>query len=167
MQILKTERLILREIQLSDAAMLAQVLSDPLVMKYSTKGMHSEAQIQDYILDNQSRYKKSGFGQWIVATHTSDFVGICGLNEHQVDDEKLMHLMYRLASKQQGKGYATEAVNGVVSYVFSTWPDIQLHTLIEPSNIASINVAQRAGFKFNKRTVFGGVVTSIYQYSQK
>ena len=47
--IVETERLSIRQITNEDAINLSKVLADPIVMEYSTVGVHSEEQIYDYI----------------------------------------------------------------------------------------------------------------------
>lgn len=163
MNITTTERLILRQVQFDDRTALAEVLSDPEVMKYSLKGVHSSSQILEYITNTRHMYEQNGFGQWVVTTRAGEFVGLCGLNKHVIEDNEIIHVMYRLSVKQQGKGYAKEAVKAVLNYVKKTLPNTTIYALIEASNIASMKVAQKTGFEYLKQAEFRGVTVDIYQ----
>lgn len=163
MSVLTTQRLVLREVKDEDCVDLQLVLSDAEVMRYSVKGVHSQAQIREYITTTQQTYKRLGFGQWIVTTTTGEFVGICGLNKHMVGTEELIHIMYRLAPSQQGKGFATEAVHGVLSYAETALTEAKIHALIEPSNLDSIKVIERAGLVFDRQVEFAGSLVNLYQ----
>ena len=163
MNILETDRLILRQVQVGDCVDLASVLADPEVMKYSLKGIHSKEQIAEYVTNTRNTYKEKGFGQWVVATKAGEFVGICGLNQHLIEGEELTHIMYRLALKQQGKGYATEVAKAVVDYANFGLSISRVYALIEPENVASLAVLNRVGFNRYKEATFGGVKVTVYQ----
>ncbi len=164
LKIIETERLTLREINYNDSSDLAKVLSDPEVMKHSMKGVHSEEQLFEYINGNIDSYKKNGFGHWIIQHKLSgDFIGICGLNKHEIDNESMIHIVYRLAKNQQGNGYAAEAVKGVIHFSKKSLSLNSIYALIEPLNSNSLKIAQRTGFKFKKQSIFGGIKIDIFE----
>ena len=68
--ILETERLILREFAVADAASLALVLSDPEAMKYYPAPLDL-AGTQQWIDRNQRRYTDDGVGLWAMVLKTS------------------------------------------------------------------------------------------------
>lgn len=164
MNIAKTERLIIRKVNNEDAKDLSKVLSDPEVMKYSLKGVHTEEQIYDYIINCQKLYEQNGFGHWVIYNNlTGEFVGICGLNKHGIDNVDLVHIVYRLAKDQQGKGYATEASSGVLDFAKNALSIDYVYALIEPENTESKKVATKIGFKFNRLSTFLGVNVEVFQ----
>jgi ribosomal-protein-alanine N-acetyltransferase len=162
--IVETERLSLRQITDEDAINLSKVLADPIVMKYSTVGVHTKEQINEYIVNCKNQYDLNGYGHWaIYNTLTDEFIGVCGLNKHEVDAADIIHINYRLAIGQQGKGYAVESTFGVLNYAKNTLKLKAIHALIESANISSIKVVDRAGFKFIKSSIFRGFKIDIYQ----
>ncbi|MEM5549416.1 GNAT family N-acetyltransferase [Pseudoalteromonas neustonica] len=163
--IFETQRLSVREITPSDAEDLAFVLADPLVMKHSTVGVHSDLQINDFIKNCQQLYRINGYGHWIIYNNFNEFVGVCGLNKHQVGDKELVHINYRLATSQQGKGYAVESTQGVLSFAKDALALSWVYALIEPDNVNSVKVANRTGFSFIESSVFRGFDIDIYQHS--
>ena len=162
--IFETDRLCIRQITSDDAKNLSKVLADPVVMQYSTVGVHTQEQIDNYIADCKSQYEVNGFGHWAIYNSVSnEFVGVCGLNKHQVAAEDVIHINYRLAVDQQGKGYAVEATLGVLDFAKKHLKLNVIHALIEPANVSSVKVVNRAGFKFVKSAVFRGFNIDIYQ----
>jgi ribosomal-protein-alanine N-acetyltransferase len=162
--IVETERLSIRQITNEDAINLSKVLADPIVMQYSTAGVHSEEQIYDYITNCKNQYDLNGYGHWAIYNSiTNEFVGVCGLNKHKVDTDDVIHINYRLATDQQGKGYAVESTFGVLDFSKKFLKLKAVHALIGAANISSVKVVNRTGFKFIKSTVFRGFNVDIYQ----
>lgn len=163
MIIVETERLSIREITQDDAQALANVLADPVVMKYSTVGVHSTEQIIDYIANCQKQYALNGYGHWaIYNTDSGEFVGVCGLNKDDLDSNDVIHINYRLATNQQGKGYAVEATLGILDFAKNSLKLNVIHALIEPENTSSVNVVNRTGFEFVKSSLFRGFNIDVY-----
>jgi ribosomal-protein-alanine N-acetyltransferase len=162
--IIETERLYIRQITSKDANNLSKVLADPVVMQYSTVGIHTEEQIQSYIVNCKKQYDLNGYGHWAIFNSiTDEFVGVCGLNKHNVDTEVIIHINYRLSSAQQGKGYAVESTYGVLDFAKKDLNLNAVHALIEPDNISSVRVVNKTGFKFIKSSLFRGFEVDIYQ----
>jgi ribosomal-protein-alanine N-acetyltransferase len=162
--VVETERLCIREITDADAQDLSKVLADPTVMKYSTVGVHSKQQIHEYIVNCQKQYDLNGYGHWaIYDSSTSKFIGVCGLNKHEIDSGEVIHINYRLAANQQGKGYAVESTLGVLEFAKHSLKLKAVHALIEPENICSVKVVNRTGFEFVETSSFRGYKIDVYQ----
>jgi len=162
--IVETERLCIRKITDEDAINLSKVLADPIVMKYSTIGVHTQEQIYDYVANCKNQYDLNGYGHWAIYNSiTNEFVGVCGLNKHKVATDDVIHINYRLATDQQGKGYAVESTLGVLHFAKNFLKLKVVHALIESENTSSVKVVNRAGFQFIKSSVFRGFEIDIYQ----
>jgi RimJ/RimL family protein N-acetyltransferase len=56
-------------------------------------------------------------------------------------------LSYQLyGDRFAGRGYATEAVQLLVDYLFATKPRFRVHLVIVPENLASCRIAEKCGF---------------------
>lgn len=164
MIIFATKRLYVRQITSEDAKDLSKVLADPLVMQYSTVGVHNQEQIYDYIANCKKQYDSNGFGHWAVYNSANhEFVGVCGLNKHKVEADDIIHINYRLAADQQGKGYAVESVFGVLDFAKNHLKLSAIHALIESANVSSVKVINRTGFKFVKSSEFRGFNVDVYK----
>ncbi|ACJ30068.1 Acetyltransferase, GNAT family [Shewanella piezotolerans WP3] len=164
LSVMETDRLEFREINSKDLIDLRLVLSDPEVMKYSIVGVHNDSEIQKYIDNCQQQYRANGFGQWAIFSKSdASFVGVCGLNSHVVESNDLLHVSYRLASSQQGKGFASEATIAVAEFCKHQLKLDNISALIDPENIPSLKVAKRAGFLFRKSSAIQGFNVDIYQ----
>jgi len=162
--IFETERLKVREITQADVSDLATVLADPVVMEYSTVGVHSIAQIKDYIENCQKQYQTNSFGRWaIYDKHSKCFIGVCGINKQSLNNNEIVHINYRLATAQQGKGYATEAVKGMLSVAKNVLKLDHIYALIESKNENSVKVVIRTGFDFYQSGEFMGFAVDIYR----
>jgi ribosomal-protein-alanine N-acetyltransferase len=157
----QTSRLTIRELINNDLEDLSLVLSDPKIMHYSTVGVHTQAQLQEYIHRSTKQYKSKDYGRWgIFTTLNSEFIGLCGLT---MEEDSVVHINYRLASKSHGNGYATETVNGLIEYAKNNLKIESISALIEPENVSSINVVLRSGFTMKEESTFKGFSVNVYQ----
>ncbi|TLU65134.1 GNAT family N-acetyltransferase [Thalassotalea litorea] len=164
MTLFKTERLFIREFTPEDSEALKSVLADLKIMQYSIVGVHSEQQIGQYIEKCQASYQSSGISQWGIFSKVNDeFVGICGLNCHQIEGQDMLHINYRLAGKFHGKGMATEATDGLLKYCEKQLRLKTISALIDPKNIASLNVVKRLNFHKQLSTTLLGFAVDVYQ----
>jgi RimJ/RimL family protein N-acetyltransferase len=78
MQILETERLVVRQLTLDDANDLSEVLSDPQTMRYYPAPFTREQTI-GWIEWNLRNYDQYGFGLWaVVRKDDALMLGIAG-----------------------------------------------------------------------------------------
>ena len=77
--LLETERLSLREMTQADYPSLCRILQDEQVM-YAYEGAFSDAEIQEWLDRQISRYQKWQFGLWaVILKETGELIGQCGL----------------------------------------------------------------------------------------
>ena len=87
-EILKTERLLLRELNPGDAENFYKLNLNPNVIKYTGNSAFKDINEAKEFLENYQDYKLNGFGRWAVAEKsTSKFLGWCGLKYDQNLDE--------------------------------------------------------------------------------
>ncbi len=151
MKIAETDRLILREFESKHAESLYDLLEDKEVMRFSTGTLSKEA--TDRWLESQiENYSKLGFGLWaVIKKEDAKFIGYCGLVDFpSIEGKREIELAYRFLRQFWNFGYATEAAIAVRGYAFETLRINRLVSLIDPNNIASINVANKTGMTYEK-----------------
>ena len=142
----RTERLILRRFTAADAEAFAAYRSDPDIARYQSWDAPlplSEA-VQKVEEFTQGDPAAPGWFQYAVDLD-GVLIGDLGLNL----DENLMQaeLGFTLASAYQGRGYATEAVRGLLDDVFIERKLHRVSAECDARNTASARLLERVGFK--------------------
>jgi len=76
---------------------------------------------------------------------TGELLGDCAL--HTLKDERQVEIGYTLAPQNQGKGYMTEAITGLLDYVFLELNKHRAIAEMDALNAASARLAERLGFR--------------------
>jgi RimJ/RimL family protein N-acetyltransferase len=82
-----------------------------------------------------------------------------------VNGQSEIEVGYRLARESWGRGYATEAVRGVCEYAFRSLGLTRLIAMIDPANVDSIRVAQKAGMAYEQDIMFEGYTHPDHVYA--
>lgn len=158
---IETERLILREMELSDVDGMFTLDSDPKVHKYlGNMPITKKDQAENYIKLLQEQYKKRGIGRWaVIHKDTKEFMGWSGIKLLNEADQmngiyNVYELGYRFIPKFWGKGYATESAQAWVDYMFKETDIKSLYAAADIPNKGSVNVLQKVGFEITGEFVF-------------
>lgn len=168
MQVCETESLILRRLSLSDVPALTEILSDPEVMKHSVNGVCDEAATRKFVEWCLSCYESHGVGPWaLIDKKSSELVGFCSAAPEMVGDVEEINLGYRVARRYWHKGLASEAARAVLSYVFGEKLFNSVVVIIEPEHLASLKVAEKAGFSSFDVLEFHGRPVRLYRLTSE
>ncbi len=160
----ETPRLYLRRLGMDDLSMMHKLLSDPLVMKYSLKGLYSREETKKLIESMLANEKKTGFGGCsVICKETGRRIGFIGLWQTEEEDGLLTDLGYRFFSKYWNKGYATESIKAALAYIKQKLPATPIIALIDLRNQASIMVAKKAGMCFVENKIYRRINVAVYQ----
>jgi len=98
----------------------------------------------------ETSHKEDWFKYSFVITdrETGKLVGWCGVGCLDFDYQ-YKEVFYLIGKSHWGKGYATEAVHGLINYCFSNLGLDTLTALVKLENRASKNVLEKLGFKYN------------------
>ncbi len=159
-KILETERLLLRELEVSDAKAMFELNSDPEVIRWTgDPPFESEAQVAEF-LRNYPDYDRNGYGRWaVIVKESGEFVGWCGL---KLNEQNLIDLGYRFFRKDWGKGYATESALASLGYGFLALGMDEIIGRVARENPASVRVLEKIGMTFWKEDACKGIVDSLY-----
>ncbi len=167
-QIGATSRLLIRPLSPGDVPALMEILGDPEVMKHSVCGVCDEVATRKFIEWCSVSYKSHGIGPWaLIEKETSAFIGFCGVGPEHVGDKEETSLGYRLARRYWGKGLATESAGAGLAYAFRVKECGSVVAIIEPANIASLRVAEKAGFRSFREVRFHGKEVRLYRITHE
>ena len=153
MQILETDRLVLRHLELDDLESLYALYRDPEIRRYFPEGTLTRDETREeleWFLDGHPEHPELGL--WATIHKPSGrFIGRCGLLPWTIDDRQEVEVAYLLAREFWGQGLATEAASAIVDHAFERLSLSRLICLIDSANQASIGVAERIGMTFEKQ----------------
>jgi [ribosomal protein S5]-alanine N-acetyltransferase len=157
MIILETERLIVRQFHIIDGAAMDAIFGDAEVMRYGP-GIQSQSWVRRWLQDCMGNYARLGFGPWAVVEKTgSCVIGYAGLFHFpDIDGQPEVEIGYRLVRSRWRQGFATEAVTAIRDHAFQVLCMSRLIALIDPQNIPSIRVAEKAGLHYEKDVMLEG-----------
>ena len=146
---LQSLRLILRRLRRDDLAALCAYRSLPEVARYQdweSFGPDDAARL----IDGQSGLEPDVPGTWfqlaIVVAATGELVGDCGLHRRQADTRQT-EVGITLAPAHQGRGYATEAVECLLGFVFGRLGMHRVSAVTDAENRPAASLFRRLGFR--------------------
>jgi len=151
---IETERLILRELRITDLEGMFELDSDPEVHKYLGNKPVKNRAASEKILENVlNQYKERGIGRWaVINKSTNEFMGWSGLRlntEYNMNGfTKYYDVGYRLIKRFWGHGFATESSKTAIDYAFNVLKLEVLYGITEIGNQASHNVLLKIGLKY-------------------
>lgn len=164
-KILQTDRLILREFEITDAEKMWELNSDPEVIQYTGDApFDSEDQARDFLVVYND-YQENGYGRWaVIEKKTHEFIGWCGL---KLNEEGFVDIGFRFFKKAWNQGYATESAKACLDFGFKV---LNLEEIIGRSareNIASIRVLKKLNMTFWKVDSCDGIEDAVYYRIRK
>ncbi len=151
MTLLKTERLILRELTLDDAPFILTLLNEPSFLRFiGDKKVRTLEDARQYMLNGpMASYAQNGFGLCLVELNDSQTpIGMCGLLKR----EDLPHpdIGFAFLPDFWGKGFAFEAAAAVMNDARERLKLNRVLAIVNPDNDASIKLLERLGMKFER-----------------
>jgi len=151
---IETDRLILRELRMTDLEGMFELDSDPEVHKYLGNKPVKQIEESQKILESVIiQYKERGIGRWAaIEKNSGNFIGWSGLRlntEYNMNGfTKYYDLGYRFIKRYWGKGYATESGKASINYAFNNLKLPELYATTEIGNQASHNALLKIGLKY-------------------
>jgi RimJ/RimL family protein N-acetyltransferase len=155
--VVETERLILREFQLSDLDAFLAVMPDPEVMRFSISGPWDRDRTERFLGGCLLDYSEErwGFGRWATVHKKDDrLIGFSGLARYDdVDGSSEVEIGYRLLPEYWGRGLGTESAAASRDHGFGSLGLPRLISMIQPGNHPSVRVAEKIGMVCEKEIV--------------
>jgi ribosomal-protein-alanine N-acetyltransferase len=154
--------LILRPLTAADAAAVHSLWVSPGVRRYLWDDeVIPLEQAAAAVEESLALFESSGCGLWGVRLNGDDeLAGFCGYWHFHEPPE--LELLYGVSETQWRKGLATEMAEAMIRYGFDGLGFERIQASTDAANLASIRVMEKAGMRFLKREITGGLDTVYY-----
>lgn len=164
--VLETERLILRPFQPGDLDGHAAALGDPAVMRHLGGRIEAREEVWRRMLAALGTWPMLGYGYWAVERRSDGaYLGNLGFADFRRDMRPsivgLPEMGWLLAAHAHGQGYAAEGVAAALAWADRALSAAQIVAIIDPKNLPSIRLAQRAGFAVQEEAVYRDAPTLL------
>ncbi len=168
MQILETERLILRQFTLDDAAFILELLNTPTWLRFiGDRGVHSIEDAENYLRNGSLKsYSENGFGFYAVIDKESEkAIGMCGLIKR--DNLPDIDIGFAFLPHLLSKGFGYEIASATLDYALNTLKLERVIAIVNPENEKSIGLIKKIGMAFEATIPFGEKEVMVFGTTQK
>jgi RimJ/RimL family protein N-acetyltransferase len=150
MNVIQTERLVLRHLDLNDDAFILELLNEPAFLRFiGDKGVRTLGGAREYMLMGPvDSYGRHGFGLYATCLLDGTPAGICGLVKR--DGLTDVEVGFAFLSRHCSKGYATESAAAVLVHARQALRLQRIVAITSPENLGSIAVLEKIGLKFER-----------------
>lgn len=143
---IETKRLRLRPLLATDGAFLGRVWGDSLVMTFCG-GATADERLPLVLQGCLETQASLGYSPFAVLTRDApERIGICGFKP--LPDPAGVELIYHFMPEVWGRGYATEAVQAVLSWAQEHLAVDYVEASFDARNVSSRNVLMKTGFTY-------------------
>lgn len=146
---IRTKRLKLAPLVLSDAPAMLEYRSDPRVCRYQSFEPCSLGDVEQFIGSLQDSVFDTA-GTWfqfaIRSQKSGRFIGDFGTH-FNADDPRQVEIGFTVSPACQGHGYGTEATVGVLDYLLGFLGKHRAYASVDPRNKPSIALLKRVGMR--------------------
>ena len=169
--LIRTERLEIRNLQLTDLQDFHSYRSNPDVTKYQGFDLMTLEQADEFI--NFQKDKLFGQpGEWvqygIEDISIKKLVGDCAI-KLELNDPRIAEIGITVSNLYQKRGYAKEALTGILNWLFQTKQILRVVETVDVENNACIELLECLGFRkeghFIENTWHKGKWGSEFQYA--
>lgn len=146
---LRTERLVLKKMEVSDSSSLFKIWSDSEVTRFmNIYSLTDESQAIEIIEMLDGLYQEDKAIRYsIIQSESNQIIGSCGYNSLDFENLKA-EIGYDLGKEYWGNGFASEAIPALLDYAFNTLNLNRIEAKVEPENSNSIRLLEKLHFQF-------------------
>jgi RimJ/RimL family protein N-acetyltransferase len=152
MQIVDSQRLIIRHLSVDDAPFILGPVNDPSWLRHiGDKSIRTVGDAERYILNGPVKmYREMRLGLYLVALKKQrEPIGICGLNKRDSLDD--VDSGFAFAARFWGNGYAYESAVATLAHGKTDLGLRRVLAIVSPHNGASIKLLAKLGFEFERK----------------
>jgi len=169
---IETDRLILREIRVTDIDGMYALDSDPEVQRYlGNNPLQTKEQSLEAINFIRQQYIDNGIGRWaIIDKQTNDFIGWTGLKYITELTNKHINyydLGYRLRKEYWGKGIASESAIASLTLAFDELKAQEVYAIADSENIGSNAILKKIGFTLLEVFDYDGIPHNWFKITKE
>jgi len=153
--VLETERLIIREFNLGDAAFTQELLNTPGWLEYiGDRNVHDLEAAKKYLREGSLKdYRTHGFGFYVMVQKSDEaLVGSAGMCKRDFLDH--VDIGYALLPAYEGNGYAFEATQAVMQYARESFGLDKLIAVTTAENARSRKLLEKLGLSHEKDMIW-------------
>ncbi len=165
--ICETERLRLDHLTEDDAAFAVKLMNDAsYIRNIGDKNVRTLEHARDYLTNGPiASYAHHRFGlNRVTLKATGAVAGMCGLLRR--DGMQDVEIGYAFLPEFWSKGYAAEAVAGVLRTAVTLHGLQRVIAVVSPDNAESIRLLEKLGFAFDGMVVLPGATTAIKKFTK-
>jgi len=152
--VLRTDRLILREMSWDDLEVIHAMMSNPAVTRYWPAPFDEEMS-RGWVQGTLDRYARDGCGYWMaIHLQTGEVVGQAGILMIEVDGAREFGLGYIIDEPFWKQGYGSEAAAACMERAFADMGARRIVAPIAVGNAPSIALARKLGLRHETTTIF-------------
>lgn len=168
---IQTARTHIRQLEFKDLFDFHLYRSNPEVTKYQSFDPMTLDEAKDFILDNSKNHFGKA-GEWVqfgIENRTNrQLLGDCAIKLDQ-QDTRIAEIGITISHLEQQKGFAKEALLGILGFLFDSKHIHRVVALVDASNTASIKLLQSTRFRqeghFIENVFFRGKWSSEFHFA--
>ena len=148
MNVIETDRLILRRLNAEDAPFILELLNDPGWLRFiGDKGVKTLDDARSYIRNGPAdMYARLGHGLYLASLKDGGApIGLCGLIKRDGLDD--VDIGFAFLPQYRGRGYAFEAAAATLAYGRNTLGLKRIVAIAAPDNEASARLLEQIGLR--------------------
>lgn len=148
--VIQTQRLVLRQLELNDADFIVELLNEAAFLQFiGDKGVRTLDDACEYIRKGpMDSYERNGFGLYAVCLGDGTRAGICGLVKREGLGD--VDVGFAFLSRHHSKGYAAESAAAILEHARRVLGLQRVVAITSPENFGSIAVLEKIGLKFER-----------------
>lgn len=140
---IETERLLIREMIVSDVPALKEWMPDQSIYTYWGKAP-GKAEKNPELLFNRSEKHVKSFHLGIVEKNSNKVVGDIWV--YRIENDRMAQIAVRLSRNVHGRGYGTEGLMAMTRFCFEHTELQRLWTEVDIRNTASSKILEKCGY---------------------
>ncbi|WP_420151765.1 GNAT family N-acetyltransferase [Spirosoma sp.] len=155
MILLETDRLLIDEFSVDDAAFMLELLNTYTWLQFiGDRGVRTLEGAKQYILNGPLKsYQQFGFGPYLVRLKVNNApIGLCGLFRRETLED--VDIGFAFLPNYAGNGYGYESAAAVLQYAIDELGLTRITGITTANNLHSIRLLERLGLRFEKKILF-------------